>query len=552
MDEVTVFLSMPEELYVDDFLSSITNQTYNKNKLHLYVDVSPLPADGKKAVMGFFDRLKPSYHSIVFNDCKIDDVQQQSVNYAISNNTHYFVADGHLILHPDTLRRLQKLGLEVVAPMLTYDGIYSNFHADVDPNGYFKTTEYYWHILSRKAKGIHSVPVVNECYLVRNDCLQYIRYRDWSGRARYVIFSDHLRRNLIPQYIDNTFNYGGGVNYRNKSDIAAKTFINNKTFFLNTKGNKKIGIICDSDWLSSFIAFEHYHVHRLLQDRYDFHIINDRHLDFTNRSLIHDLNNYDLLFLSHQRNTIPLDRIKCYKMCRIDDLVNDPDTNERAKLYFKHSNMVISPYAYVFKNYYEHENVVWVPYSCGIEGCADPAEIRFNTSPKLKILQLGNVGPSYPFRQYVAGLDDDRVEKVAHPGWNHPENTEALIRSKYYHKLNEYICCFTDSLIFRYILCKNFEIPAVGALLLTDRAIEKEMNQLGFVDFQTCIFCDRETFLDRVSWILDPENREAVDRIRRAGMDLVWAKHLTKHRAAQINELVTEALGRRGSWSAFA
>ena len=92
----------------------------------------------------------------------------------------------------------------------------------------------------------------------------------------------------------------------------------------------------------------------------------------------------------------------------------------------------------------------------------------------------------------------------------------------------------------------------MGSLLLTDRAIEKEMNQLGFVDYETCVFCNRETFLDRVSWILDPGNREAVDKIRMVGMNLVREKHLTKHRAAQINNLVTEALGRRGSWLSFA
>jgi Glycosyl transferases group 1 len=401
-------------------------------------------------------------------------------------------------------------------------------------------------------KGIHGVPVVNGCYLVRNDCLKYVRYRDHSAREEYVIFSDYLRRNLIPQYIDNRYDYGVGINYQDETDISSKLAINNKAFFLNSgKKDRKIGIVCDAGWLSSYIAFEHYHVHRLLQDTYGFHIINDRHLDFTNRALIRDLNTYDVLFLSHQRATIPLDLLKCYKMCRIDDLVNGPANDERSQLYFKNSDMVVSPYAYVFTNYYEHDNVVWVPYSCGIEGCTDPDEIRFNTTPKVKILQLGNVGPSYPFRQYVAGLEDDRIEKIAHPGWNHPDNTEALIRRRYYHKLNEYICCFTDALIFRYIVLKNFEIPGVGALLLTDRAIEKEMNQLGFVDFQTCIFCDQETFLDRVSWILEPKNREAVDRIRRAGMDLVWAKHLTKHRAAQINDLVTQALGRRASRSLF-
>ena len=83
---------------------------------------------------------------------------------------------------------------------------------------------------------------------------------------------------------------------------------------------------------------------------------------------------------------------------------------------------------------------------------------------------------------------------------------------------SDYLCCFTDALKFRYIVMKNFEIAATGSLLLTDKAVEKEMNELGFVDHETCIFCERETFLEKADWILDPRNREAIGIPRRTGM----------------------------------
>ena len=63
------------------------------------------------------------------------------------------------------------------------------------------------------------------------------------------------------------------------------------------------------------------------------------------------------------------------------------------------------------------------------------------------------------------------------------------------------------------------------------------MNELGFIDRKTCIFSDMETFLEKVNWILDPGNREEVDAIRRAGMKLVRERHMTRHRAAQIDAL---------------
>jgi hypothetical protein len=57
------------------------------------------------------------------------------------------------------------------------------------------------------------------------------------------------------------------------------------------------------------------------------------------------------------------------------------------------------------------------------------------------------------------------------------------------------------------------------------------MNQLGFAD------CQMETFLDKLSSIVDAKNREEVDRIRRRGMNLVG------HRAAQIYDLVNNEVG---------
>ena len=78
-----------------------------------------------------------------------------------------------------------------------------------------------------------------------------------------------------------------------------------------------------------------------------------------------------------------------------------------------------------------------------------------------------------------------------------------------------------------------------------DRLIEKEMNELCFVGRETCIFADKEDFLQKVAWIISEENRPEVDRIRHAGMELVRERHLTRHRAQQIDDLVTTRLQER-------
>jgi hypothetical protein len=100
--------------------------------------------------------------------------------------------------------------------MLIADGVYSNFHVDVTDNGYYKSSDRYFQILNGELRGVLNIPVVNGCYLIRSDRLKYVTYDDGSGRLQYVISSDVMRKNLVPQYIDNTFKYGVVVNYENR------------------------------------------------------------------------------------------------------------------------------------------------------------------------------------------------------------------------------------------------------------------------------------------------------------------------------------------------
>jgi glycosyltransferase involved in cell wall biosynthesis len=303
------------------------------------------------------------------------------------------------------------------------------------------------------------------------------------------------------------------------------------------------GIICDIEWLSSYLAKEHYYLVKLLQDQHGFDIINSKTADFNNIDIMRDLNTYDILLVAYQgRVTIPLHLISAYKIFKIDDLVSYNSEYDKLLDYLvKNSDMIISPYAYELHRYYQHDNVVWIPYSSAIEGCNEYHEIEFNNSPVNKVLLSGSVARDRPFREYVASLKNEFIDVLQHPGYHNrfDENSQEIVGTKYFRELNKYLCCFSDGHSYRYIHLKNFEIASVGSLLVTDKIIEAEMNELGFVDFQTCIFCDQQTFLEKLSWIFDPKNRAAVDKIRRAGMELVREKHLTKHRALQINTLVS-------------
>lgn len=123
----------------------------------------------------------------------------------------YFVAEIDNFIRSSTLRELVALNLPIVAPFLRSIGanfFYSNYHAEIDVNGYYKQCEQYNWILNRWVRGIMEVPVVNCTYLVRVDVLNKLTYEDGTFRREYVVFSESARKHGVPQYLDNRQVYG--------------------------------------------------------------------------------------------------------------------------------------------------------------------------------------------------------------------------------------------------------------------------------------------------------------------------------------------------------
>ena len=123
----------------------------------------------------------------------------------------YFCCDVDNFIRPDTLKSLVALNLPVVAPFLRSiepERYYSNFHAEVDANGYYAECDQYHWIVNRWVRGVLKVPVIHCTYLIRSDVIPFLAYSDGSPRHEYVIFSALARAAGIPQYIDNRNVYG--------------------------------------------------------------------------------------------------------------------------------------------------------------------------------------------------------------------------------------------------------------------------------------------------------------------------------------------------------
>ncbi len=144
----------------------------------------------------------------------------------------YFVCDVDNFIRPCTLSELVNVNLPVVAPLLravSANDPYSNYHAAVDANGYYRGCDQYYWVLSRRLRGVIEMPVVHCTYLIRRDVIEHLAYIDGTGRHEYVIFSESARKAGVGQYLDNRRIYGylafdesGSLHVAGGFDIARK------------------------------------------------------------------------------------------------------------------------------------------------------------------------------------------------------------------------------------------------------------------------------------------------------------------------------------------
>ena len=229
MSVVIAVLAKNKEIFLPIFLNCLYNQTYAKKDIHLYIRTNDNTDKTTDILKQFIEKYGNEYGSVFYNEESICEnlkkygehewnserfkilgkIRQDSVEYAKSLNADYFVIDCDNFIMPNTLEKMYKLReLGVVAPMLRTDGAYSNFHYDVDKNGYYATHSDYFVLRNREKKGVYTVKVVHCVYFINNAILNDICYDDNSFRYEYVIFSDTLRKKRIEQYLDNREDYG--------------------------------------------------------------------------------------------------------------------------------------------------------------------------------------------------------------------------------------------------------------------------------------------------------------------------------------------------------
>ncbi|MCB8877473.1 glycosyltransferase [Acidisoma silvae] len=214
------------------YLACIEALDYPKSDIVLYVRTNNNTDDTHDILRAWLSRVGDLYAAVEYDASDVSEpvenfaehewnaqrflvlgqIRQTSLQRALHHQcAFYFVSDVDNFIRSSTLKELVALNLPIVAPLLRSidaGSYYSNYHAEIDENGYYRECDQYHWILNGYIRGVNEVPVVHCTYLIRSDVIPDLAYADKTERHEYVIFSESARKAGIPQYLDNRQTYG--------------------------------------------------------------------------------------------------------------------------------------------------------------------------------------------------------------------------------------------------------------------------------------------------------------------------------------------------------
>jgi Glycosyl transferase family 2 len=226
-------LAKQKEKMLPAWLDSLSKWDYPKDRMILYVRSNNNTDNTAKILKDWLDTNRKWYRLVVEDYTNLDtpvqnfgvhewnatrfkvlgDIRNRSVELAWHANANfYWVVDVDNFVKPDTLSKMVRHNLPVVAPLLKMadpeQPAYSNYHLLTNVRGYFLDDIRYYQVLKQEIKGLINCDVVHCTYLIRSDIFDSINYIDGTDDYEYVIFSRNLRSLGIPQYLDNEEVYG--------------------------------------------------------------------------------------------------------------------------------------------------------------------------------------------------------------------------------------------------------------------------------------------------------------------------------------------------------
>lgn len=160
----------------------------------------------------------------------------------------------------------------------------------------------------------------------------------------------------------------------------------------------------------------------------------------------------------------------------------------------------------------------------------DPEVFRdYGLSKNIPILLTGSQARHYPWRNAISRTVTSHFPTMIMPhfGWNGEAGTARMFHGADYARLiNASLFVPACGTICKDIVRKHLEIPASMACLVTERS--QAVESFGFADMINCVFADESDIGSKLDHLLT--NREELDRITRAGYDLVHERHSLRQR----------------------
>uniref|UniRef100_A0A8D8Q9H1 Glycosyltransferase 25 family member n=1 Tax=Cacopsylla melanoneura TaxID=428564 RepID=A0A8D8Q9H1_9HEMI len=170
------------------FLTLFEQLNYPKDRMYLWIRSDHNIDNSSSIVKSWLEANQHKYHHVdsVFDPEPYSDLDEEVAYWPKERYTHMiglresalttarklwadyilFLDADVFLTNPDTLSLLISKNTTAVGPMLKSDGLYSNFWCGMSEKFYYKRTEDYEPILSKKRVGCHQVPMVHSCVLV--------------------------------------------------------------------------------------------------------------------------------------------------------------------------------------------------------------------------------------------------------------------------------------------------------------------------------------------------------------------------------------------------
>jgi hypothetical protein len=266
--------------------------------------------------------------------------------------------------------------------------------------------------------------------------------------------------------------------------------------------------------------------------------------------LLWDVNRLLWYQMRQQWNSL-LEKTRTRLLVFIDDLhFTTPEVfSSRQFLFQSVASEILSTYPYLFHNYYTNispKKITWLPHAASTL----PSPVINQTAKNTLLVSGANMFDWYPCRArafLVCNTRKDLASCLRHPGYGETmrNSSSYYYGERYFSYLRNYVFGLATCQSVHYAIAKLFELPANGVALVTTNDLVPILESLHLYRDEHFLTVDCSSLGNLKNEItrLQHISKENIFQIRKKSQEIVYARHLTKHRAELLHvRLLSHAL----------